>query len=54
MTNNSKVTISELSNKSGVSDKTIKRDIEKLKKENKIDRTGSLTDGDWIVTLTFH
>lgn len=49
MNNNSKVTIMELSNKFHVSDKTIKRDIEKLKKENKIYRQGSLTDGNWIV-----
>ena len=54
MENNSKVTIRELSNKSGVSDKTIKRDIEKLKQEDKIARVGSLTDGDWIVKLTFN
>ena len=45
MENNPKVTIMELSNKFNVSDKTIKRDIEKLKKENKIYRQGSLTDG---------
>lgn len=46
---NSKVTIMELSDKFCVSEKTIKRDIEKLKKENKIYRQGSLTDGSWIV-----
>ncbi|WP_268807662.1 MULTISPECIES: DeoR family transcriptional regulator [Bacillota] len=49
MENNPKVTIMELSNKFNVSDKTIKRDIEKLKKENKIYRQGSLTDGSWMV-----
>jgi transcriptional regulator len=49
MTINPKVTIMELGNKFKVSDKTIKRDIEKLKKENKIYRQGSLTDGSWIV-----
>lgn len=46
---NPKVTIMELGNKFNVSDKTIKRDIEKLKKENKIYRQGSLTEGRWIV-----
>lgn len=46
---NSKVTIMELSDKFYVSEKAIKRDIEKLKKENKIYRQGSLTDGSWIV-----
>lgn len=49
MDHNPKVTIIELGNKFNVSDKTIKRDIEKLKKENKIYRQGSLTDGSWIV-----
>ena len=49
MTINPKVTIMELGNKFNVSDKTIKRDIEKLKKENKTYRQGSLTDGSWIV-----
>ena len=49
MENNPKVTIMEVSNKFNVSDKTIKRDIEKLKKENKIYRQGSLTDGSWMV-----
>lgn len=49
MENNPKVTIMELSNKFNVSDKTIKRDIEKLKKENKIYRQGSLTYGSWMV-----
>lgn len=49
MANNPKVTIMELGNKFNVTNKTIKRDIEKLKKENKIYRQGSLTDGKWIV-----
>ena len=49
MENNPKVTIMELSDKFNVSGKTIKRDIEKLKKKNKIYRQGSLTDGSWMV-----
>lgn len=49
MSSNSKITISELSDIFQVSSRTIQRDIEKLKKENKIERTGSLIDGDWIL-----
>ena len=32
-----------------VSDKTVKRDIDALKKEGVLYRTGSLFDGNWIV-----
>lgn len=49
VSSNSKITISELSEIFQVSSRTIQRDIEKLKKENKIERTGSLIDGDWIL-----
>lgn len=49
MSSNSKITISELSNIFQVSSRTIQRDIEKLKKQNMVERTGSLIDGDWIV-----
>lgn len=49
VSSNSKITISELSDIFQVSSRTIQRDIEKLKKENKIERTGSLIDGDWIL-----
>jgi len=43
------ITILELSDKIGVSDKTIKRDITKLKNENKVVRIGSLKSGYWEI-----
>ena len=41
------ITIMEIANILGVTDKTIKRDIVKLKKENYIQRVGSLKSGHW-------
>ena len=39
----------ELANRLGVSDKTIKRGIAKLKNENKLVRVGGLKSGHWEV-----
>ena len=49
MIDDSKITIPQLSKKLNVSTKTIERDIEKLKEENKIYRQGNSRDGTWIV-----
>ncbi len=49
MSKNRDITIVELSNKINVTDKTIKRDIAKLKDENKIKRVGSLKAGHWEI-----
>ena len=49
MIDDSKITIPQLSKKLNVSTKTIERDIEKLKEENKIYRQGKSRDGTWIV-----
>ncbi len=49
MGKNRDITISELSVKLNVADKTVKRDIEKLKKANKIKRVGSLKSGHWEI-----
>lgn len=46
---NKNITIVELANILKVTDKTIKRDISKLKKENKLIRVGSLKSGHWEV-----
>ncbi|WP_324170840.1 Fic family protein [Sulfurimonas sp.] len=46
---NSKVTVKELALKFEVNEKTIKRDLEKLKEENKIKRIGSARSGYWEV-----
>jgi len=46
---NNNITISELSAKLNVTDKTIKRDISKLKNEHKIQRVGSSKSGYWQV-----
>jgi len=46
---NKNITIIELANILGVVDKTIKRDIAKLKKENRLIRVGSLKSGYWEV-----
>jgi len=43
------ITVLELADKLGVTDKTIKRDIAKLKMENKVVRVGSLKAGYWEV-----
>lgn len=49
MSKNRDITAVELSNKMNVTDKTIKRDIAKLKNENRIKRVGSLKAGHWEV-----
>ena len=49
MIDDSKITIPQLSEKLNVSTKTIERDIEKLKEENKIYRQGNSRDGTWVV-----
>ncbi|WP_321777925.1 Fic family protein [Sulfurimonas sp.] len=46
---NSKITVKELALKFEVNEKTIKRDLEKLKEENKIKRVGSARSGYWEV-----
>ncbi|UCN00508.1 Fic family protein [Sulfurimonas sp. SWIR-19] len=46
---NKNITIIELANILKVTDKTIKRDIAKLKKENKLVRVGSLKTGHWEI-----
>jgi Fic family protein len=43
------ITIIQIADKLGVTDKTIKRDIAKLKSENKIVRVGSLKSGHWEI-----
>ena len=43
------ITISQIASKLNVTDKTIKRDITKLKDDNKIVRIGSLKTGYWEV-----
>ncbi|QOY52778.1 Fic family protein [Candidatus Sulfurimonas baltica] len=51
ITENSKVTVKELAIRFSVNDKTIKRDLEKLKQENKIKRVGSTRSGYWEVLV---
>ncbi len=46
---NKDITIAELANKLDVADKTIKRDITKLKEQNRLTRVGSLKSGYWEV-----
>lgn len=46
---NKDITIVELANKLDVADKTIKRDIVKLKEQNRLIRVGSLKSGHWEV-----
>ncbi|KLE08932.1 hypothetical protein AF79_07345, partial [Aliarcobacter butzleri L354] len=48
---NKDITIVELANKLDVADKTIKRDIVKLKEQNRIIRVGSLKSGHWEVKV---
>jgi len=43
------ITVVQIANMIGVTDKTIKRDITKLKNENKIVRVGSLKSGYWEI-----
>ncbi|PLX20460.1 Fic family protein [Candidatus Parcubacteria bacterium] len=46
---NRDITIAELANMLEVSDKTIKRDIAKLKEQNRLIRVGSLKSGHWEI-----
>ena len=48
---NSTVTIKELAELLKVNEKTVKRDIEKLKEERKVKRTGSARKGIWQVVI---
>jgi len=50
MKKNNQVTIAESARYFGVTEKTIKRDIEKLKKEGKLNRIGPDKGGYWDVT----
>ncbi len=45
----SSITIDQLAQMCEVSDKTIKRDIAKLKEQDVLERQGSLKSGSWIV-----
>jgi Fic family protein len=49
MKKNKDVTVLQIANILGVADKTIKRDIAKLKEANKIKRVGSLKAGHWEI-----
>jgi len=49
MANNSSITIEQLAQMCEVSDKTIKRDIAKLKEQGLIERQGSLKSGVWVI-----
>jgi len=49
MKKNSSITIKELATIVGVNEKTVKRDIEKLKTEGKVTRVGSARKGTWEV-----
>lgn len=46
---NRDITIAQLANMLEVSDKTIKRDIAKLKEQNRLTRVGSLKSGHWEI-----
>ena len=46
------ITLLKIAHKLKVSDKTIKRDIVKLKNENRLKRVGSLKAGHWEVLKT--
>lgn len=46
---NKDITIAELANKLNAADKTIKRDIAKLKEQNRLIRVGSLKSGHWEI-----
>jgi Fic family protein len=49
MKENPSITLKDLANLVMVSEKTIKRDIEKMKQEGKVKRTGSARKGSWNV-----
>lgn len=46
---NNEITISELTEKIGISDRSIERNIQKLQKENKLKRVGGDKGGKWII-----
>jgi ATP-dependent DNA helicase RecG len=47
---NASITISEMSQKTGVVIRTIKRDIEKLQTSGILTRKGGRKDGEWVLT----
>ena len=47
----SEISAVELANKLNVTDRTVERDLEKLKLENKIHREGSKINGKWVVDI---
>jgi Fic family protein len=49
MAENSSITIEQLAQLCKVSDKTIKRDIAKLKEQGLLERQGSLKSGSWVI-----
>ena len=49
MSNKSKITIAELSEIIGITEKAVKKNIAKLKKEGKIERVGPDKGGYWKV-----
>jgi len=49
MSKNNKIKISELAKRLSVNEKTIKRDIEKLKEEGLLKRVGGAKGGSWVV-----
>lgn len=49
--NNRSITLEEMSKRLGVSSKTIQRDIDKLRKDGIIDRTGGRTYGEWLLIM---
>lgn len=50
---NRSITLEEMSKRLGVSSKTIQRDIDKLRKDGVIERTGGRTYGEWNVLLRY-
>ena len=51
ITEDSSVTIPEMSLKTGVATRTIKRDIENLQQRGILTRKGGRKDGEWVVIL---
>jgi len=49
MRENTSIAIKELAEQLSVNEKTIKRDIEKLKEEKKVQRVGSARKGKWEI-----
>ncbi|RLD84620.1 MAG: hypothetical protein DRJ10_00715, partial [Bacteroidetes bacterium] len=46
---NNKISTKQLANNCSVSQSTIKRDIEKLKLQNRLKRVGSEKTGHWVI-----